>query len=145
MALIAGACSEPVHPLEQRCLEALAYLSPSHGEVEWVDRRPIPSGSSVTIRYEAEGLSLETSALHALCDYERGDLWTLRRMLLDGEEVAETELALVNSELLLRDLRRHPERFRGRRVAGGAVVSAPPATDPGAPALAEPAARALAE
>lgn len=114
-------CSEPHDPLTARCLEALAYRFPDHGAVREIDRGPSDDAWSVGIHHEAAE-SGQTGPLHHFrCEYEIGDRWKFRKIVADGRELRESELALVNAELFLRDLGRSPERFDPRRA-----VSSPP-------------------
>lgn len=111
IALVALGCADPPHPLEARCLEALAYRSPVHGDIESMERTPTETGTAVTIRYRAPDSAAGPPHRYVLCEFAAGDRWALQQMIHEGEVLPESELALVNSDLLLQDLTQNPERF----------------------------------
>jgi len=89
-AVLAFACSEPPGPLEVRCLEALDYRSPGHGEVESVEQTPAEGGTVVTIRYRAEEEDADPAHRYALCEFADGDRWVLQQMVHEGAALPET-------------------------------------------------------
>jgi hypothetical protein len=119
LVLLAGACSPTFDPLSERCLQALEYREPAHGDIEVTKAHPRPSGAAVAVRYLETTASGTELPRMITCAFEAGERWTFTRITLRGRELSETELALVNAEFLLRDLDHHPERF-----SGGAAVSA---------------------
>jgi len=108
-------CADPPHPLESRCLEALAYRSPGYGEVETMERTPTEAGTAVSIRYLIEEPAEGPPHRYVVCEFAAGDRWALRQMIHEGQVLPEPELALVNSDLLLQDLTNSPERFEERK------------------------------
>jgi hypothetical protein len=127
LALLAGACSPTLDPLSERCVQALEYREPDHGDIEAAESYRSPSGAGVAIRYVEEtdsGLALPQMIT---CEFEVGERWRFTRINLRGRELSEAELALVNAEFLLRDLDRHPERFSSAPPPG----PAPPGSEVG--------------
>jgi hypothetical protein len=109
------ACEDPPDALETRCLEALAYRSPHHGEVESMERSPTEAGTAVSIRYRVEATPGKTPYRFVVCEFAEGDRWALHQMIYEGQVLPEPELALVNSDLLLQDLTDNPQRFEERK------------------------------
>jgi hypothetical protein len=135
LALLAGACSPALDPLSERCLQALEYREPAHGDIEITESYPSPSGTTVAIRYVEEDDSGSELPQTFTCEFGAGGPWSFIRITLLGRELSEAELALVNAEFLLRDLGRHPERLSDRRAAGGTparleVAAGPERDDP---------------
>ena len=118
LALLAGACSPTLDPPSERCLQALEYREPAHGDIGTTESYPSPSGATVAIRYVEETASGTELPQMITCEFEAGGPWSFARITLLGREFSEAELALVNAEFLLRDLDRHPERLSGGRAAG---------------------------
>jgi hypothetical protein len=118
LALLASACSPPLDPLSERCLQALEYREPAHGNIETVESYPSPSGAMVAIRYVEETASGTELPQMITCEFAASRPWRFTRITLLGRELSEAELALVNSEFLLRDLDLHPERLSGGRAEG---------------------------
>jgi hypothetical protein len=117
LALLVGACSPTLDPLSERCLQALEYREPAHGDIETTESYPSSSGTTVAIWYVEEAASGTELPQVFTCEFEAGEPWSFTRIILLGREFSEAELALVNAEFLLRDLDRHPERLSGGRVA----------------------------
>jgi hypothetical protein len=122
LALLAGACSPTLDPLSERCLQALEYREPTHGDIEATEFYPSPSGAAVAIRYVGKTASGTELPQMITCEFEAGEGWSFTRITLRGRELSEAKLALVNSEFLLRDLDRHPERFSDGPAAGAAAA-----------------------
>jgi len=116
-ALVVGACAPPLDPLSERCLQALDYRDPAHGDIETIHSHPIPGGETVAIRYLEETESETERPQRFTCDFGEDGPWTFTRITLQERELSEAELALVNAEFLLRDLDRHPERLSDGRAA----------------------------
>ena len=117
LALLAGACSPALDPPSERCLQALEYREPAHGDVESADSHPGPGGTTVAVRYVDEDDSGTELRQTFTCEFGGGGHWSFTRITVSGRELSEAELALVNAEFLLRDLDRHPERLADRRAA----------------------------
>jgi len=129
LGLLLGGCSARLDPLSERCLQALEYLEPNHGEIEGMESYAGPSGTAIAIRTVTVGATGAGLAQLTTCEFEAGERWRFTRMSLQGHALSEAELALVNAEFLLRDLDRHPERLSGWPASGGAT--APPGVGAG--------------
>jgi len=135
LALLAVACAPGIDPFSERCLEALAYREPAHGEIEATSSRPGPSGTAVAIRYLATAASGAEQPQQITCEFQPGERWRFHRITLSHRALSEAELALVNAEFLLRDLDRHPERFRSGPAMGGVAAPAAVAAGPRRPEI----------
>lgn len=98
--------------LARRCLEALRIREPDLTGIR-VLAEESPSPTVRQIRFEAvlggaPGLRV---ADELACTFADGDRWSLQAISLGGRAFSEGVVALVNSELLLRDLSRNPERL----------------------------------
>ena len=94
----------------QRCLEALRYrLDGDPVRVIAVDLDP--RSRSVSIRFDSDASPLER---RITCRHEPGDRWTLESVRIGDESLSDAAMALVNAELLLRDLADR-ERLDARR------------------------------
>jgi hypothetical protein len=111
LVLLAGACSSTLDPLSERCLQALEYREPAHGDIEVTKTHPRPSGAAVAVRYVETTDSGAELPRMITCAFEASERWSFTRITLLGRDLSEAEVALVNAEFLLRDLDRHPERF----------------------------------
>jgi hypothetical protein len=114
-ALAGAACMSGDDPLVERCTEVIAYKLPSLEDIEIVAVERDLDASAVTLDFEAtepEPSQAEISSRIA-CDFEPSDRWALESIEIGGRALTETEVALVNSELFLRDLSRSPERLAG--------------------------------
>lgn len=118
--------------LSARCLEALRIREPELVDIRLLAEES-PSPTVRQIRFEA--LLGEEAGLRVAdelaCRFDEGDSWRLSGISLGGRAFSEGVVALVNSELLLRDLSRSPERLEGY---------APPPEEEGAPEATAPAA-----
>jgi hypothetical protein len=98
--------------LVERCVEVVRYVDPDLREIDVVGVDRAPGSSALTLEFEA--LSEPSGPRIASwidCGFDSQGRWTLERIVLGGRELNEAEIALVNSELLLRDLSRNPERL----------------------------------
>jgi hypothetical protein len=119
LALLLSACSVPLELPIERCLQVLEYLEPGHGDIEASESHARGSGTTVVaIHYLGEDASGASYSQAIACEYEAGERWNFDRIWLRERELSEMELTLVNSEFLLRDLDRHPERLSDRPAAG---------------------------
>ena len=114
VALLAAACGPggARDLLVDRCTEVIHYRHPSLSEVAILAVERGPGASDVTLDFEAlaEASGAKITSRIA-CAFEPSDRWTLARIEIGGRALTEAELALVNAELLLRDLSRSPERL----------------------------------
>ncbi len=116
MLLASVGCGEQTAPRARACAEILALQSPAAEVVEtWVGT------GSVAVDYRLVDAESETSHRLecALAETAPGRL-RARSLRLDGDELSEAELLLVNSELLLAEIRRAdpgPTRSTGRFTA----------------------------
>jgi hypothetical protein len=117
LVLLLSACSAPFELPVERCLQVLEYLEPGHGDIEASESHARASGTTVAIRYLGEDASGASDSQTIACEYEAGERWNFERIRLRERELSEMELTLVNSEFLLRDLERHPERLSDRPAA----------------------------
>jgi hypothetical protein len=120
LALLLSACSAPLDLPIERCVQVLEYLEPGHGDIEASESHARASGTTVAIRYLGEDASGASYSQAIACEYEAGERWNFERIWLRERELSEMELTLVNSEFLLRDLDRHPERLSDRPTAPAA-------------------------
>jgi hypothetical protein len=98
------ACIEgPPDPMLAKCSVAVEYR---HPELKSIDIAVVRrSASGITLDFE--GVNKETKDDYSdriLCEFAPGDRYALARIVLHGETLSESEVALVNSELLLREL-----------------------------------------
>ena len=101
--------------LVERCTDVIHYRNPTWKDVEIRDVRRGPGASTVEFGFEAvDEPSGAKMASRIACEFEPGDRWSLVGVRMDGQQLTDAELALVNSEFLLRDLSEKPERL-GRR------------------------------
>lgn len=104
--------SGPRDLLVERCREVIAYRNPALRDIAILDARRGPGSGAVTLEFEAHAEATDSTVSSRItCDFEPGDRWTLVRIEIGGRQLTEAEVALVNSELLLRDLSRSPERL----------------------------------
>ena len=68
-------CGERHDPLTERCIEALADHSPSHGAVERIERGPSQDRWAITILYRTGPSPAEPRPFR--CEYEVGNRWRL--------------------------------------------------------------------
>lgn len=107
LVLAACAASRPTDPLALRCGEALEYLLSDWSELQVVHARR--TGGGLAVRLRVEGLrepSREPATEFASCAFEPGARPSALRVVVGGRSLDPKELALVNAELLLRDLGR---------------------------------------
>ncbi len=99
--------------LVERCVEVVRYVDPGLREIDVVGVDRSPGSSALTLEFEAvSDPSGPPIASRIDCGFDSQGRWTLERIAIDGRALTEAEIALVNSELLLRDLSRNPERLR---------------------------------
>ena len=108
-----GACGPegPADALARRCAEVLRFRHAGLGELR-VSETPSRAADQRTLAFE--GVLPDTGARIAseiTCVFEPGERYSLARIAVAGRDLTEAELALVNSELLLRDLSENPERL----------------------------------
>jgi hypothetical protein len=108
VALLAApwlACGGPPDPMIVRCSEVVEYR---HPELRALDFELVRlSANAVTLDFD--GVDRETKEKFAdriECEFD--PRLKLTRVAMEGEALSETEVALANSELLLRDLSRDP-------------------------------------
>ena len=102
------ACSSgPPDPMIDRCSVVVEY---KHPELRSLDIALVRiSGNAVTLDFD--GVDRETKekvADRILCEFDASQRMKLSRIAIGGESLTEAEVALANSELLLRDLGRDP-------------------------------------
>ena len=101
--------------LVERCTDVIHYRNPTWKDVEIRDVRRGPGANAVEFGFEAvDEPSGAKMASRIACEFEASDRWSLVGVRLDGQPLTEAQLALVNSEFLLRDLSESPERLGGR-------------------------------
>jgi len=108
-AILAAACTAPtpLDPLAQRCGEAVEYLMP-----DWSDLRVVHSqrtGGGLAVRLRVEGVvapDRDRVTEYASCAFRPGERLSALRVVIGDRTLGARELALVNAELLLRDLGR---------------------------------------
>jgi hypothetical protein len=113
--VLLGGCAPPWagDTLVERCVEVIQYRQPDLREIDVVGVERAPGSSALTLEFEAvsdpSGPRVES---RIDCGFDSAGRWTLERVAIGGRALTEAEIALVNSELLLRDLSRNPERLR---------------------------------
>jgi hypothetical protein len=111
LAALCGGCRGQ-DLLVDRCSEVIEYKHPDLEDVDIVAISRDPSASAVTLDFEATQKPADTEiSSRILCDFEASER-KLERIEIGGRTLSETEVTLVNSELLLRDLS-DPERIAG--------------------------------
>jgi hypothetical protein len=123
LAALASACApgEPRDLLVERCSEVIQYRQPSLRDVAIVGVLRGPGTSSVTLDFEARAEPSGAPMSNRIaCDFDPADRWSLERIRIGERALTEAEVALVNSEFLLRDLSRSPQRL-GRAPLAGSV------------------------
>jgi hypothetical protein len=101
--------------LVERCTDVIGYRNPTWKNVEIRDVRRGPGANAVEFGFEAiDEPSGAKMASRIACEFQPGDRWSLVGVRLDGQPLTDAQLALVNSEFLLRDLSESPERLGGR-------------------------------
>jgi hypothetical protein len=112
LAVLLSTCSwgAPRDPLADRCLQVLRWQEPSLRDVGLADARVDPDRRAVTLSYETGRLAGSARG-QIRCGYEARDGWRLESIRVGGEDLSEAAVALVNAELLLRDLSQNPQRF----------------------------------
>jgi len=99
----------------ERCTDVIRYQNPTWKDVAIRDVRRGPGANAIEFGFEAvdepSGAKMES---RIACEFEGSDRWSLVGVRLDGQALTEAQLALVNSEFLLRDLSESPERLGGR-------------------------------
>jgi hypothetical protein len=97
----------PPDPMLAKCSVAVEYRHPELRSIDIaVVRR---SASGITLDFEGVNKeSKEDYSDRILCEFAPGDRYALSRIVLHGETLSESEVALVNSELLLRELGGEP-------------------------------------
>lgn len=112
--LLAAGCVTDRAPdvLAERCIDVLEYRQSALSDVEVIGARRNAAGTALTVHYEAttEPAGEPISDL-IFCAFEPEERWELERVVIGDRELSETELTLVNAELLLRDLSRNPQRL----------------------------------
>jgi hypothetical protein len=108
-ALLLAACTapRPVDPLAQRCGEAVGYLNPDWSELRVAHSQRTAGGLAVRVR--VEGVAEPDGARvteYASCAFKSGERPSALRVVIGDRALDAKELALVNAELLLRDLGR---------------------------------------
>lgn len=108
-----GACGGGPRDLAvERCTEVIHYRDPSLKDVEITKVERGPGAHAVALAFEARVEESGTDVKSRIaCDFDPTDRWSLVAVEIDGRELVEAELTLVNSELFLRDLSESPERL----------------------------------
>lgn len=108
VAVAASACTGSDDPMIERCSVVVEYR---HPELRSLDIAVVrQSAFAVTLDYE--GVNKETKEEFAdriLCEFAPDERLKLARIAIGGETLNDAEVALANSELLLRDLGKDPE------------------------------------
>lgn len=111
-ALLGAGClrGDP-DPLVELCTEVIHYRHPSLESVKIVDVERDAAAAAVTLAFEAK-TQLENTRVsnHISCDFD--DSERLESIRIGGRDLTEAEVALVNSEFLLRELGRDAEPSR---------------------------------
>ena len=98
--------------LAERCLYVLEYRQPALSEVNVIDTTRSVTEAALTLYFEATAEpASEPIADYIFCSFEPEERWLLQRVVIGDREFSTAELALVNAELLLRDLVRNPQRL----------------------------------
>jgi hypothetical protein len=98
----------------ERCTEVIGYRSPGLRDISIEEIERGPGANEVTLQYEARDDAQDaTLASRIRCRFDPANRWSLVSVRLDGRDLTEAEVALVNSEFLLRDLSESPERLGG--------------------------------
>jgi hypothetical protein len=114
IALGSACLPGPRDLLVERCTEVIAYRSPGLRSIsiEEIERGPGPH--EVALQFEAHDVAAdEEFASRIACRFDPENRWSLVAVKLDGRDLTDAEVALVNSEFLLRDLSESPERLGG--------------------------------
>jgi hypothetical protein len=108
---LACARGEPSDFLAERCIDVLRFRLPPFEELRW---RALPAARAVrTLGFEGQFESGPPRVADTVtCVFEDGEPWRLERVAIGDRWLTEGEVALVNSELLLRDLSEHPQRLQ---------------------------------
>lgn len=106
LAVAAGCTSQRwSDPLVERCGDVLRYEQPDWTDVEIVDARHATRGRAVTLRVEAVAEpEREPVSDFIECAFRPGERAAVERVVIGDRTLGAKELALVNAELLLRDL-----------------------------------------
>ncbi len=115
LAVLGCAPSAPPDRLALLCADVLDLHHLSLADPRW--RVASRRGTERTLHFEArrpDGVPV-TDTIR--CVFEQGEPWRLERGVIGGHILTEAEVALVNSDLLLRDLSEKPEAPDGSRRA----------------------------
>jgi hypothetical protein len=100
--------------LVERCTEVISYRSPDLRSISIEEVEKGPGANEVALQYEAHDAATEQKLVSRIaCEFDPANRWSLVAVKLDGRELTDAEVALVNSEFLLRDLSESPERLGG--------------------------------
>lgn len=116
-ASLAAGCTSggDTESLVERCLYVLEYRQPALSDVNVTKAFRSAGRAALTLHFEAAAEpDGEPVADATFCAFEPEERWLLQRAVIGDRELSAAELALVNAELLLRDLVRNPQRL-GRR------------------------------
>jgi hypothetical protein len=110
-----GACGPegPADALARRCVDVLRFR---HAGLADLRVREAPGRVADARTLVFEGVLAESGARiesRITCVFAPGERYSLARIEVAGRSLTEAEVALVNSELLLRDLSENPERLAG--------------------------------
>ena len=98
--------------LAERCLYVLEYRQPALSEVDVIDTTRSATEAALTLHFEATAEpASKPIADYIFCSFEPEKRWLLQRVVIGDRELSTAEIALVNAELLLRDLVRDPQRL----------------------------------
>jgi hypothetical protein len=116
LGALGSACSGGSRDLlVERCTDVIHYRNPTWKDVDIRDIHRGPGANAVEFGFEAvDEPSGARMASRIACEFEASDRWSLVSVRLDGRALTDAELALVNSEFLLRDLSESPERLGSR-------------------------------
>jgi hypothetical protein len=99
--------------LVDRCIEVIRYRHPSFQEIGVTGVERSPGTNRISLEFEAvsdpSGPPINS---YIECGFDAEGRWTLEAVAIGGRALPESEVALVNSELLLLDLSRNPERLQ---------------------------------
>jgi len=110
-----GGCAPPWtgDTFVERCVEVIQYRHPELQEIDVVGVERRLGSNAVMLEFEAVAdPSGPRVASQIECGFDPEGRWTLEQIAIGGRALTQAEIALVNSELLLRDLSRNPERLR---------------------------------